>query len=167
MMEQKHLLRLIEAISESRLTYFSLEEEGYKLTIKSDRETEATGGGGSSTAGMPLAAGFVQPPAGMPLAPGVLQSNVGMPVVQPAVPEELPGNLVKCPLVGTFYSAAAPGEKPFVRVGDTVHQGQVLGIVEAMKLMNEITCEYDGVVKEILVEDQQLVEYGQPLFRIE
>ena len=75
------------------------------------------------------------------------------------------GNLVKSPLVGTFY--AAPSEEPFIKVGDTVKKGQTLAIVEAMKLMNEIESEFDGVVTEILVENEENVEYGQPLFRIQ
>lgn len=74
--------------------------------------------------------------------------------------------LVKSLLVGTFYKASSPGKEPFVKVGDTVKKGQTLGIIEAMKLMNEVESEYDGVVEAILVEDEQVVEYGQPLFRI-
>ena len=70
------------------------------------------------------------------------------------------------PLVGTFYSSASPEAESFVKIGDTVKKGQVLGIVEAMKLMNEIESEYDGVVEEIMVGNEEVVEYGQPLFRI-
>ena len=82
-------------------------------------------------------------------------------------PEEMAeGETVKAPLVGTFYSASAPDEAPFIQVGDVVKKGQTLGIIEAMKLMNEIECEYDGVVEKILAENGQMVEYGQPLFVI-
>lgn len=70
------------------------------------------------------------------------------------------------PLVGVFYAASSPDAEPFVKVGDRVKKGQVLGIIEAMKLMNEIESEYDGVVEAILVENEDVVEYGQPLFRI-
>ena len=70
------------------------------------------------------------------------------------------------PLVGTFYAAPSPDSEPFVKTGDTVKKGQVLGIIEAMKLMNEIESEYDGVIEAILVNDEEVVEYGQPLFRI-
>ena len=70
------------------------------------------------------------------------------------------------PLVGTFYNAASPDSYAFVSVGDTVKKGQVLGIIEAMKLMNEIESEYDGVVEAVLVNNEEVVEYGQPLFRI-
>ncbi len=73
---------------------------------------------------------------------------------------------MKSPLVGTFYCAPSEGADPYVKVGDVVKKGQVLGIVEAMKLMNEIESEFDGEVVEILVENEQMVEYGQPLFVI-
>lgn len=73
---------------------------------------------------------------------------------------------ITCPLVGTFYSAPSPDAEHFVRVGDHVKKGQVVGIVEAMKLMNEIESEYDGVVEAVLVENEATVEYGQPLFVI-
>lgn len=75
-------------------------------------------------------------------------------------------DVVVSPLVGTFYSASSPEAESFVKVGDTVKKGQVLGIIEAMKLMNEIESEYDGVVEAILVKNEDVVEYGQPLFRI-
>ena len=74
--------------------------------------------------------------------------------------------VVTSPLVGTFYSSPSPDAENFVKVGDTVKKGQVLGIVEAMKLMNEIESEYDGIVDAILVKNEEVVEYGQPLFRI-
>lgn len=74
---------------------------------------------------------------------------------------------VKSPMVGTFYRAPAPGEKPFVEVGDTVKKGHVLCIIEAMKLMNEIEAEVDGTVTEILIENAQPVEFNQNLFLIE
>jgi acetyl-CoA carboxylase biotin carboxyl carrier protein len=80
--------------------------------------------------------------------------------------KEADGNKVESPLVGTFYSASSPDAEPFVKKGDTVKKGQVLGIVEAMKLMNEIECEFDGVVADILVNNGDMVEYGQPLFII-
>lgn len=74
--------------------------------------------------------------------------------------------IIKSPLVGTFYSAASPGEKPYVTVGDKVKKGDVLCIVEAMKIMNEITSEYDGEIVEIMCKDDDIVEYGLPLFKI-
>ena len=74
--------------------------------------------------------------------------------------------MVTSPLVGTFYASSGPKAERYVRVGDPVRKGQILGIVEAMKLMNEIESEFDGTVKEIYVENEQMVEYGQPMFLI-
>lgn len=74
--------------------------------------------------------------------------------------------IVKSPMVGTFYESASPDKDPFVKVGDKVHKGQVLCIVEAMKLMNEIESEFDGEIVEICAKNEQVVEYGMPLFKI-
>ena len=76
------------------------------------------------------------------------------------------GNVVKSPLVGTFYAAPSEDAAPFVKIGDKVKKGQVLAIVEAMKLMNDIESDFDGEIAEIYVENGQPVEYGQPLFCI-
>ena len=84
----------------------------------------------------------------------------------PQKPDEPEGQIVKSPLVGTFYAAPSEDAEPFVSVGDSVKKGQTLAIVEAMKLMNEIESDFDGKVAEIYVENGQAVEYGQPLFRI-
>ena len=88
----------------------------------------------------------------------------------PAAPatktEDLSGNIVKAPLVGTFYMSSGPGKEAFAPVGKKVKKGDVLCIIEAMKIMNEVVSDFDGEVKEILAENEQLVEYGQPLFRI-
>ncbi len=109
-------------------------------------------------------------------ASGIMQTAPGAPsaavhvtaeaaVLQPNV-EKTDGNIVKSPLVGVFYAAPAEDAKPYVAVGDTVKKGQVLACVEAMKLMNEIESEFDGIVAEILVENGQGVGYGEPLFVI-
>ena len=84
-------------------------------------------------------------------------------------PDAVPTSLVtvEAPMVGTFYRAPSPGADPYVREGDAVKQGQILCIIEAMKLMNEIECRQDGRIAQILVENAQPVEYGQPLFLIE
>src|SRR3954467_5934690 len=88
---------------------------------------------------------------------------VVLPPAVPALPPEPEGHIVKSPRVGTFYRAATPGGKPFVEVGDTVQAGDPLCIIEAMKLMNEIEADKSGVVKAILSENGQPVEFGQPL----
>lgn len=80
--------------------------------------------------------------------------------------ENLEAKMIYSPLVGTFYVAKEEGAEPFVKVGDKVKKGQIIGIVEAMKLMNEVESEYDGIVSEILVENEEMVEYNQPLISI-
>ena len=87
--------------------------------------------------------------------------------VQEPAPPAANGTFIKSPIIGTFYAAAAPGSAPFVSVGDKVSKGSVVCIVESMKLMNEITSEFDGTVAEILVSDGEAVEFDQPLIRVE
>ena len=108
------------------------------------------------TAGAPVA-------AVAPLPPPV---QLAIPAEKAAKPVE-PGTLITSPFVGTFYRAPAPESPPFIDVNQTVRKGQVVCIVEAMKLMNEIESEFDGKIVEILVKNADHVEYGQPLFRIE
>jgi len=88
------------------------------------------------------------------------------PAPEPAAPAEPEGHVVKAPMVGTFYRAGSPGSPSFVEVGQAVKEGEALCIIEAMKLMNEIESDATGIVKAILVENGQPVEYGQPLFLI-
>lgn len=92
------------------------------------------------------------------------QSAGGLAADMPLTEED--GHVVTSPMVGTFYASASEKEEPFVRVGDRVRKGQTIGIVEAMKLMNEIESEWDGVVTEIFVKNEQMVEFGQPLIRV-
>jgi acetyl-CoA carboxylase biotin carboxyl carrier protein len=90
-------------------------------------------------------------------------ANGAAPAAEPAAEE---GHIVTAPMIGTYYAAPSPGEDPFVQIGDEVEIGQVVGIIEAMKIMNEITADSAGVVAEILVENAQAVEYGSPLIRL-
>ena len=159
-MELEKIIELIHTVSESNLTQFTMEEGNLKISMKTDKQTKIV-----------AASAPVMPAAG----PAVLTAPQEMvatsvPAAAPAAAEteeEIPaGNIVKSPLVGTFYNAPSPDAEPFVKEGDTVKKGQVLGIVEAMKLMNEIESEFDGTVEKILVSNEQVVEYGQPLFVI-
>lgn len=90
-------------------------------------------------------------------------ADSGMPETSEREPE---GHVITAPMIGTYYSAPAPGEAPFVQIGDEVEAGQVIGIIEAMKIMNEIVADRSGVVAETLVENAQPVEYGSPLLRL-
>ena len=96
------------------------------------------------------------PPMGAPVMPAV-------PAETPAAPKAPAGKAIKAPLVGTFYAAPSPDQPPFVQVGDTVKKGDVVLIIESMKLMNEVTSDVEGVVQEILVKNGDAVEYDQPL----
>lgn len=148
-MEFENLITLIKTVSSSELTDFSMKDGDFKLSMgKREKEMVVTTSDGTIT---------------------VASDSEARPVYRekPENAEAVPsGNQVKAPLVGTYYSASAPDAEAFVKVGDTVKKGQILGIIEAMKLMNEIESEYDGVVEEILVENGQMVEYGQVLFII-
>ena len=112
-------------------------------------------------------------PAVLPAMPSLTASVLpAAPAAEAAAPAEKPapeetGKVVKSPIVGTFYAAAAPEKPPFVTVGQTVAKGDVLFIIESMKLMNEVQSEFDGTVKKILVENGQGVEYGQPILVLE
>ena len=157
-MELDKIITLIKTVSDSNLTQFSLEEGNLKISMKTDKQTKVI-----SAPVMPLpTAGESVPSAVISAAEEVQKAEVL--VGGDTEPE---GNVVKSPLVGTFYNAPSPEAEAFVKPGDTVKKGQVLGIVEAMKLMNEIESEFDGVVKQVLVENEQVVEYGQPLFVIQ
>lgn len=90
---------------------------------------------------------------------------VSLPQQQAAAPVET-GHVIKAPMVGTYYSSATPGTAPFVQVGQTVKEGDVLCIIEAMKIMNQIEADASGVISKVLVESGDPVEYGQPLFVI-
>lgn len=150
-MEFDKIKELIEAVSNSNLTRFEMEEGNLKISMRTDRESKQVVVAAKETAAA---------------VPSVSAVSVESPAQETQGEKETKGNVVKSPLVGTFYCAPNADAKPYVQVGDLVKKGQVLGIVEAMKLMNEIESEFEGEIKEILVENEQMVEYGQPLFVI-
>ena len=149
-MEFENLIKLIDTVSASELTGFKYEEKGLKLQM-------STGDGEVKVVAAPAAP---LPAAPLPAGPAPA------PFKEETEEAAKPGKVVESPLVGTFYAAPAEDAEPFVTVGSAVKKGQTLAIVEAMKLMNEIESDYDGTVAEILVENGQPVEYGQPLFWI-
>lgn len=165
-MEINDILKLIEAVSEHGLTSFVLEENGSKISMKKEKEvitvTAAPAVIAPAAADARDISGTASSvPAGY-MAPAVSAAGTEMSRSESIGSDKV----VTSPLVGTFYNAASPDSDAFVSVGDTVKKGQVLGIIEAMKLMNEIESEYDGVVEAVLVNNEEVVEYGQPLFRI-
>ena len=166
-MKVEQVLQLIQAVSDSELTEFKYEEDGVKLSLKKTGDKIVQVQAPAVAPAVVQAAPAVIPaPAPVPAAPAPAAEAPAAGGAAGAE-EELPaGNIVKSPLVGTFYAAPAVDAEPFVKLGDSVKEGQVLAIVEAMKLMNEIESDFTGTVKEILVENGQAVEYGQPLFVI-
>jgi acetyl-CoA carboxylase, biotin carboxyl carrier protein len=165
-MEIENLLKLINEVSKSGLTEFKYEENGVKVSLKSQQEIVTVQ---APVAAIPMEARAVtgmQGAVSQTAGAGAVASDTVVAEMTSADAAISDANTVKAPLVGTFYAAPSEGAKPFAQVGDVVKKGQVLGIIEAMKLMNEIECEVDGTIEEVLVKNQEMVEYGQPLFRI-
>lgn len=144
--------KLAEIVRSSDLSEITIENGDSKVTVKGRKSP---------------------PPApAIPFAMPAMTAQTAGPVqdggaVSAEAPQQSSGNVVKSPIVGTFYAAPAPDKAPFVRIGDTVKKGDVIMIIESMKLMNEIQSEFDGTVKEILVSDGQAVEFEQPVMIIE
>ncbi|MDR3393762.1 MAG: acetyl-CoA carboxylase biotin carboxyl carrier protein [Parasulfuritortus sp.] len=153
-MDLRKLKKLIDLVQESGIAELEITEGEEKVRI-----TRAVAGGGNF---------YSMPMGGMPMmAPAAPAGAVAAPAAAVAeVPAEPEGHTVKSPMVGTFYRSPSPGAKAFVEVGQQVNAGDTLCIIEAMKLMNEIEADVSGVVKAILVETSQPVEYGEPLFII-
>lgn len=156
-MDLRKLKKLIDLVEESGIAELEITEGEEKVKIvKSGSGAKSAVAVAASAPLVPLpAAPVAVPPPVVPVAAAQTEAPVG-----------LEGHLVKSPMVGTFYRAPAPGAKPFVEVGDTVKAGQPICVIEAMKLMNEIEADKDGVVKAIMVENGQPVEYGEPLMMI-
>ena len=165
-MEMEKMIELIDAVSKSDLTGFKYEEDGIKLHLSKKENTCYVTENVSAPVNMTGTASAATVSAGVVSAEMGKTNAEGDQTLGAAAEEAAAGNIVESPLVGTFYSAPAEDAESFVKVGDRVEKGQTLGIVEAMKLMNEIESDYSGTVAEILVNNQEGVEYGQPLFRI-
>jgi len=147
-MDLRKLKTLIELVESSGIAELEIAEGEERVRITRSLQTPVQ----AVTAAVPVVASVGAVPAATPSTPA-------------ATPEP-EGHTVKAPMVGTFYRAGSPGDKAFVEVGDTVAVGEPLCIIEAMKLMNEIESDYAGVVKAIMAENGQPVEYGQPLILI-
>ena len=155
-MDLRKLKKLIDLVQESGIGEIEITEGEEKVRISRQ------GAGGPP---IMMAAPSMQPMAMMPQQQA---TGPGAPAPVPgAAAPEPQGHVLKSPMVGTFYRAPSPGAPSFVEVGQSVTKGETLCIIEAMKLLNEIESDATGVVKAILVENGQPVEYGQPLFRIE
>jgi acetyl-CoA carboxylase biotin carboxyl carrier protein len=151
-MDLRKLKKLIDLVEESGISELELTEGEEKVRI--------------SRALMPNSAPVMQYMAA-PQAPAPTHAAAATPTATAPVVAEVAGHTVKSPMVGTFYRSSSPDAKPFVDVGTKVAVGDTLCIIEAMKLLNEIESDVAGVVKKILLENGQPVEYGEPLFIIE
>lgn len=161
-MNQKEIRELIDFLVEKDIAEFELERGDVKLRVKRGADVHVTHGVPAipAIAPIPVVASPVQTVAAAAPAAQVSTSAA------PAAPPEEELHMVKSPIVGTFYEAPAPGAPPFVKPGDMVQAGQVLCIIEAMKLMNEIEADVAGEVVKTVAANGQPVEYGQPLFAI-
>jgi len=149
-MELKEIKELLKAFDESSSSYLSIKQEDVELKLKKPTSQIAVVG---QQAAQPVVQQMVAQPDGAAEVSEVQETKVD-------------GELVLAPLVGVFYSAPSPEDKPYVQVGDKVKSGQVLCLIEAMKMMSEITCPKDGVVKEIYVKNQDVVGFEEKLFLI-
>lgn len=157
-MDIEQMIRLVNTVSASNLTGFSYEESGMTVRLeKKQGKTVIYQNGQAADISTSCNMAQSQPETDKKTSDAAESKNT--------VSQE-DGTLITSPLVGVFYAAPAEDAEAFVQVGDTVRKGQVLAIVEAMKLMNEIESDYDGTITEIFVENGQPVEYGQPLFRL-
>ena len=162
------LKQILTLVREHGVSELEIEREGWRLKVRHGIAAPAASALGQLSTVLPLA-----PTAGTPAA-GTIGVHVGGATSQPVAvtaattsdEADIELAVVKSPIVGTFYRSPEPGAPPFVEVGSVVKKGQVLCIIEAMKLMNEIDCEYDGEVVNAYVENGQAVQYGERLFAI-
>jgi acetyl-CoA carboxylase biotin carboxyl carrier protein len=155
-MDLRKLKTLIDLVSESNISELEITEAEGKVRIVKAGAAVAVAPVYAPAPAPLQAVGAVQPPATAGAAPAAAE----------AAPEPA-GKVIKSPMVGTFYRAASPGAKSFADLGDTIKTGQPVCIIEAMKIMNEIEADCDGKVLQILCENGQAVEFGQPLFIVE
>lgn len=151
-MEFKHIKELVTLINSTEIMELEIENDGFRLAIRKE-------GKGPAFAPVQVVETMVTKPMAAQASPEA--------ATEPVITQRGPRLVeIEAPMVGTFYRAPAPDAPPYIQVGDTISEGQVLYIIEAMKMMNEIEAEISGVVKEILVENGQPVEYGQPLLLV-
>jgi acetyl-CoA carboxylase biotin carboxyl carrier protein len=165
-MDLNQIKQILDLVREHELSEFEIEHDGLRLKIRKDAN-----GAHVVTLPAPVVPAMVVPGAAavaQPVAaPAVATPTAAAPPAADAAADtEIELAVVKSPIVGTFYRSSEPGAPPFVDIGTTVKKGQVLCIIEAMKLMNEIDSEYDGEVMNIYVENGQPVQYGERLFAI-
>ena len=163
MIDLRYVKKLIEMLDSSTMDSIEISsDKGMKLRISKSPQQRV--------AAMAMAPTMPAPVVTAPVLPAVAAARPAEEGAAPAPKAEAPKAAtleIKSPMVGTFYSTPEPGAKPYISVGDRVSKGQIVCIIEAMKIMNELESEFDGVVREVGVTDAHPVEYGQVLFRID
>jgi acetyl-CoA carboxylase biotin carboxyl carrier protein len=161
MIDLRYVKKLVEMLDESSVDSIEISsDKGMKIRISKTPQQR-----GAVQMSAPVAMPALLPPA---VAPVLHQGDSGAAGVEvPQLEKKSKFLEVKSPMVGTYYGAPEPGAKPYLAVGDRISKGQIVCIIEAMKIMNEIESEFDGVVKEILAQNAHPVEYGQVLLRID
>jgi acetyl-CoA carboxylase biotin carboxyl carrier protein len=160
-MDLNQIKQILDLVREHELSEFEIEHDGLRLKIRKDNN-------GSHVVTMPAPAAPIamsSSPGASPVAAPAPSGGV-TPAAADGLADEIELAVVKSPIVGTFYRSSEPGAASFVEIGSTVKKGEVLCIIEAMKLMNEIDSEYDGEVVNVYVENGQPVQYGERLFAI-
>lgn len=163
--ELEEILTIVDKVKQAELELFEYKDEDVKLKIRGKRSVVSAVVPAVSVPGAVMKEGKKETVVSVK-AENTAQENVSVPKNVQGTEAVSTDVCVESPMVGTFYAAPSQDGEPFVKVGDHVKKGQTVGIVEAMKLMNEIEAECDGIVIEILVKNEQMVEYGQPLMRI-
>lgn len=152
MLSFDELIELVDKVSKSDITEFSYNMDGYEITLKKEKQLIVSQPGAMSGSSLTIDKAAI--------------NTVDKPAEADSSDDDESVYIVKSPIVGTFYASKEEGAEPLVKAGDAVKKDSIVAIVEAMKLMNEITAGADGTVTEIMVENGQLVEYGQELMKI-
>ena len=161
-MEYEKIKQLMDDMGNSKLTSVDIEfPDGIKIKMEKKNETQVVVASSQDAINVPA-----QTVVTTQVQSNVNNENLETGVIANSENHEVAGEIVKSPMIGTFYSKPSPTSNPYVEVGTQVKKGDVLCIIEAMKLMNEIEAECDGKIAEILVKDGEAVDYGKPLFKI-
>lgn len=153
-MDIKAIKQVVDLMKRSELSEFELEEEGFKLRLsRKSGETQII-------QAAPIAAAAPAAAAALAAAPAPAAAPAAAPVEEKGI------SVITSPMVGTFYTSSSPDSPAFAKVGDKISSDSIVCIIEAMKVMNEINAEISGTVTEVLVENGEAVEYGQPLFKV-
>lgn len=156
-MDYKEIINLMKEMNHTDLTKLEIEEEGIRICLEKGSNVPVM-----THTNMPQVNVNAPAPSTLSQSPVMITNDTAA-----KLQEEISGKKILSPMVGTFYTQPSPEKPPFVKIGDKVKKGQTICIIEAMKLMNEIESEYDGEVIKVLMDNEEMVEFGQPMFVIQ